>query len=65
MQRHGLWNGHGQSVQEAYGRGLPWSPPAVYFAPGDYENHDALISIAEGRSPSGTAVTPNTSNAPR
>ena len=54
LQRHGLDSERAVEpdlVQEAYGRGLPLvATNQCYFASlGDYESHDALISIAEGR----------------
>ncbi len=54
LQRHGLDAERAVEpdlVQEAYARGLPLvATNQCYFASlGDYESHDALISIAEGR----------------
>jgi len=54
LQRHGLDSERAVEpdlIQEAYERGLPLvATNQCYFASlGDYESHDALISIAEGR----------------
>lgn len=54
LQRHGLEEEKAVEpdlIQEAYRRGLPLvATNQCYFASlGDYESHDALIAIAEGR----------------